>query len=52
MKGRPKKYKKHKRILVFVDEDTLSMFDSIYSNRSDKINKLMIEAIQEKITTI
>lgn len=45
MKGRPKKYKQHKRILIFVDENVLKTFDSIYSNRSDKINKLMVEAI-------
>lgn len=45
MKGRPKKYKNHKRVLIFLDETVLKQFDSIYSNRSDKINKLMAEAI-------
>jgi hypothetical protein len=45
MRGRPKKYKTHQRILVFVDKDVLKKFDSIYSNRSDKINKLMLEAL-------
>lgn len=47
MKGRPKKYKNHKRVLIFLDETVLKTFDAIYSNRSDAINKLMIEAVKD-----
>lgn len=45
MRGRPKKYKKAKRILLFIDEEVLREFDLIYSNRSDKINKMMREVL-------
>lgn len=50
MRGRPKKYKNHKRVLIFLDETVLKQFDSIYSNRSDKINKLMLESITSSTT--
>lgn len=45
MKGRPKKYKNHKRILIFVDTVVLEKFDSLHTNRSDAINKLMSTAV-------
>lgn len=48
MKGRPKKYKDSTRVLLFLNKRTLDRFDTIYSNRSDAINKLLETHLEEK----
>lgn len=48
MKGRPKKYLKGKRILLFLDEELIQRLDSTTSNRSDTVNKLITNYLQQK----
>ena len=41
MKGRPKKYRNGKRVLLFLDEEVVTRLDLFTSNRSDFVNKLI-----------
>ena len=45
MKGRPKKYRNGKRILLFLDADLLTALDLTTNNRSNTINKLIKQHI-------
>ena len=48
MKGRPKKYKTGIRVLLYLDKEVVEQLDSITSNRSNTVNKLIKEYIKMK----
>ncbi len=50
MKGRPKKYRKGRRVLLFLDESLVNELDTITNNRSDTINKLIEAHVKEKVS--
>ncbi len=48
MRGRPKKYRSGRRILLFLDHALIEKLDAITSNRSSTVNKLIANYIDEQ----
>lgn len=46
-RGRPKKYRTAKRVLLFLDMEVLSAFDQIHKNRSSAVNRILKSYVAE-----